>query len=128
MSTNPSISQTQLSGTIAHLLSASIEDQAQVSALDLAYQDAVKRNDADKIDTILHSCFAMILGDGRQVSRQEILDLARNRVIEFEIQDEEPGTQCVRVWGNTAIVTACLHIKGRKGIQEFERRVWFSDT
>ena len=103
-------------------------DKAAVAALDLAYQEAVKRNDADTIDRILHPQFAMILGNGAFVSREEILQSARSAEKEFEIQDEEEGTQEVRVWGDTAVVTALLNIRGRKGDERFERRVWFSDT
>lgn len=99
-----------------------------VAQLDLDYQAAVKRNDADTMDKILHSNFVLILGDGRVVSRGELLDSARRRDVEYEIQDEDPGTQTVRLWGDTAIVTARLWIKGKSAGQSFERRLWFSDT
>ena len=34
----------------------------------------------------------------------------------------------MRVWGDTAVVTALLWIKGTQGSQSFERKLWFSDT
>jgi len=46
----------------------------------------------------------------------------------YEIQDEEPGTQTVRVYGDTGVVTALLRIKGTNQGVGFDRRVWFSDT
>ncbi len=46
----------------------------------------------------------------------------------YEVQDEDPGTQVVRVWGNTAVVTALLRIKGTNKGVAFDRRLWFSDT
>lgn len=104
------------------------DDRDVVARLDLEYQAAVKRNDAAAMDKILHSDFALILGDGSIVSREELLDSARRREIEYEIQDEDPGTQTVRVWGDTAVVTARLCIKGRRAGEHFERRLWFSDT
>ena len=104
------------------------QDQAIVAGLDIAYQAAVKRNDAEAMDKILHEHFALILGNGNFVSRDELLDAARRREIHYEIQDEDPGTQTVRVWGDTAVVTARLRIKGTKGGQPFDRRLWFSDT
>lgn len=103
-------------------------DRALVAGLDLAYQAAVKRNDADRMDSILHEQFFLILGDGRIVSREELLDSARRKESIFEIQDEDPGTQTVRVWGDTAVVTARLWIKGTRNDAKFERRLWFSDT
>ena len=105
-----------------------LEDQATVAALDIAYQAAVKRNDADAMDQILHDKYALILGDGTVITREELLGSARNKVIEYEIQDEDPGTQEVRTWGDTAVVTARLWIKGHRDGLPIERRLWFSDT
>jgi len=107
---------------------AQADDRQIVSELDIAYQAAVKRNDADAMDKILHENFALVLGSGHVVSRTELLDSARSRDIEYEVQDEDAGTQTVRVWGNTAVVTARLWIKGTRAGQPFERRLWFSDT
>ena len=49
--------------------------------LDTAYQAAVKNNDAEAMDKILHEQFVLVLGDGRTVSRKEILDEARSKSI-----------------------------------------------
>jgi ketosteroid isomerase-like protein len=104
------------------------DDRLAVAALDLEYQAAVKRNDAAVMDRILHPSYALVLGDGTFVSREELLDEARLRVNEFQIQDEEEGTQIVRVWGDTAVVTAKLRIKGSNQKGAFDRTLWFSDT
>lgn len=104
------------------------DDRDVVSKLDLTYQAAVKVNDAETMDRILHPDFVLVRGDGRIVTRQTIVEAARNRTIEYAVQDEEPGTQTVRVWGDTAVVTALLNIVGKQGAQTIERRVWFSDT
>jgi hypothetical protein len=32
------------------------------------------------------------------------------------------------MWGDTAVVTARLWIKGRRAGKPFERKLWFSDT
>ena len=128
MSIESSITEAQITDAASQAGAQSVEDQMQVSALDLAFQDAVKRNDADQIGAILHPQFAMVFGDGRTVARDHVLDAARNRTIQYEIQDEDPGTRFVRVWGDTAVVTALLHIKGTRGGELIEKRVWFSDT
>lgn len=104
------------------------DDRRAVAALDLEYQAAVKRNDAAVMDRILHPNYALILGDGTFVSREDLLDEARLRVNEFEVQDEDEGTQTVRVWGDTAVVTARLRIKGTNAKGAFDRTLWFSDT
>lgn len=104
------------------------EDRAAVAALDTEFQAAVKRNDAGTMDRILHEDMVLVLGDGRVLTKAAQLEIARERKIQYEIQDEEPGTQVVRVWGDTAVVTALLRIKGVREGQSFDRRLWFSDT
>ena len=104
------------------------DDRIAVAALDTAFQAAVKVHDVETIDRTLHADMALILGDGRVVSREDHLQAAREKKIQYEVQDEDPGTQFVRVSGDTAVVTARLWIKGsREGIA-FDRRLWFSDT
>ena len=103
-------------------------DEQTVAGLDTEFQAAVKRNDFATMDRILHEEFVLVLGDGRTESRQQLIDEARQRLITYEQQDEEAGTQKVRVWGDTAVVTAKLWIKGTKAGVSFDRTLWFSDT
>ena len=103
-------------------------DAALVSALDLRFQAAVKHNDADAIDAILHPHYLLVLGDGTKVTRAELIAEARDRTTVYDIQDEDDGTQSVSVWGDTAVVTARLRIKGSRAGQRFDRTLWFTDT
>jgi ketosteroid isomerase-like protein len=104
------------------------EDRRIVESLDTEYQAAVKRNDVETMKRILHDGMVLVLGDGRTYTKAEILESARDKSIEYEYQDEDPGTQIVRVWGDTAVVTARLRIKGLDKGVAFDRRLWFSDT
>lgn len=104
------------------------DDRKAVAALDTAFQAAVKVHDLATIDRTLHADMTLILGDGRVVTREDHLQAAREKKIQYEIQDEDPGTQFVRVSGDTAVVTARLWIKGTKEGVVFDRRLWFSDT
>ncbi|HEX6661495.1 MAG TPA: nuclear transport factor 2 family protein [Sphingomicrobium sp.] len=106
----------------------SAADEELISALDLEFQRAVKANDARTMDRILHDQYYLVLGNGTVVSRQELIEEARSRRIDYEVQDEVPGTQRVRIWGDTGVVTAKLKIKGRRDGQVFTRTLWFSDT
>lgn len=105
-----------------------VDDERAVAAMDIEYQAAVKRGDVKTMERILHPQFALVRGNGQVVSRDDILDGARSGAYEYEAQDEIEGTQAVRVWGDTAVVTALLWIKGRHKGEPFDRRVWFSDT
>ena len=104
------------------------EDRQAIAALDIKYQEAVKRNDADTMGRILDDNFVLVLGNGTVYKREDLLDSARKKHIVYERQDEDPGTQTVRVWGDTAVVTARLWLKGIREGEAFERRLWFSDT
>ena len=115
-----------LTGSAA--LASSEEDRAQIAAIDTRYQEAVKRNDAETMAQILHKDFILVLGNGKTHTRADLLNDARTARIKYEKQDEDPGTQTVRVWGDTAVVTALLWLKGVAGGQAFDRRLWFSDT
>jgi ketosteroid isomerase-like protein len=105
----------------------SADDRRQVGRLDLEFQAAVKANDAETMTRILHPDMVLVLGDGRVLSRADQLKESRLKLTQYEIQDEEPGTQTVRVVGDTALVTALLRIKGRSSGKHFDRRLWFSD-
>jgi ketosteroid isomerase-like protein len=104
------------------------DDRKAVAALDTEFQAAVKRNDAETIDRILHADMVLVVGDGRVFTKADHVQAAREKKIVYEIQDEEPGTQEVRVLGDTAVVTALLRIKGTSEGASFDRRLWFSDT
>ena len=60
--------------------------------------------------------------------RADLLNEARAGKIQYQAQDEDAGTQTVRLYGDTAIVTARLWLKYTYEGKSFERRLWFSDT
>lgn len=101
-------------------------DQKAVSALDTKYQAAVKVNDASTMDRILADDFVVITGTGHSYSKADLLNMARTNQVVYEHQDE--SEQTVRVWGDTAVVTAKLWGKGLDKGKAFDWHVWFSDT
>jgi ketosteroid isomerase-like protein len=103
-------------------------DRRAVAALDTAYQLAVKANDAPAMARILDDQFTLVTGDGKVYSRADLLAQARSGKTHYEQQDEAAGTQTVRVWGNTAVVTALLWIKGVSENKPIDYKLWFSDT
>jgi hypothetical protein len=74
------------------------EDAKTVAALDTKYQAAVKANDAATMDQILADDFVLVTGRGKVFSKADLLDSARKKEVTYERQDEEPGSQKVRVW------------------------------
>jgi ketosteroid isomerase-like protein len=115
-------------GVATDLNASSEEDAKTVAALDTKYQAAVKSNDAATMDQILADDFVLVTGRGKVSSKAVLLESARKKEVIYERQDEEPGTQKVRVWGDTAIVTALLWIKAVQGGKPIDHKLWFSDT
>jgi ketosteroid isomerase-like protein len=104
------------------------DDAAAVAALDTEYQAAVKRNDAAVMDRILLDDFVLVTGRGQTFAKADLIRSAREKVSVYEHQEEIEHSQKVRVWGDTAVVTALLWVKGVTSNQPFERKLWFSDT
>ena len=118
-----------LSLGIATDLNASSEEGAKtVAALDTKYQAAVKSNDGATMEQILADDFVLVTGRGKVFRKADLIESARKKEVTYERQDEEPGTQKVRVWGDTAVVTALLWIKAVQGRKPADYKLWFSDT
>ena len=105
---------------------AAASDAKAVAALDTAYQAAVKANDAEGMARILADDFVLVTGRGKVFTKNDLLEEARKKSTIYEKQDELE--QKVRVWEDTAVVTALLWIKGTSEGKTSERRLWFSDT
>ena len=102
------------------------EDTKTVAALDNQYQAAVGRNDAVAMDHFLADDFVLVTGSGKSYTKADLLEEARSG--RFVYEHQEDTQQTVRVWGDTAIVTAKLWAKGAEDGKPFNYRVWFSDT
>jgi len=97
-----------------------------VAALDTEYQAAVKNGDAAAIARLLPDTFMLVTGSGKTHTKADILDEARSGRIKYSVQDDTD--QSVRVWGDTAVITAKLHLKGTDTGKPFDYVLWFSDT
>ena len=102
------------------------DDRATVAALDTQYQAAVKNNDATTMDRILADDFVLVTGSGKTFGKADLLEAARTQSETYEHQED--SQQTVRVWNDTAVVTALLWVKGRNKQQAFDYKLWFSDV
>lgn len=108
-------------------LATESDDIATLSALDTQYQAAVKANDAAGMAKILADDFILVIGNGTTSTKADLLKEAEDRARTYEHQEDTEQT--VRVWGDTAVVTAKLRLKGaRKDGAPFDYTLWFSDT
>jgi len=116
--------------TAINFAAASVdEDKETVAALDTRYQAAVEKNDAETMARIHHDRMFLVLSDGTVQTGAFLEQRARDRVYTWEHQVEVDNSRVVRIWGDTAVVTAKLWLKGTKttgGAVNF--KLWFSDT
>ena len=104
------------------------QDAQTVAALDTMYQKAVKANDIAIMDRILADDFVLVTDRGASLTKADLIKEAREKRTIYEHQEEEEGTKKVRVWRDTAVVTALLRIKGTRDQNPFDYKVWFSET
>ena len=110
----------------AQVPAACPRDAATIIELDRQYQDAVFRNDAERIERLLPDDFALVTGRGKLVGKAQLLREARERVATYERQHD--SRQSVRFIGDIAVISALLHAKGRQDGKPFDYRLWFSDV
>src|SRR5712672_878322 len=92
-----------------NLVAASVEEDAKtVAALDTQYQAAVEKNDAETIARIHHENMFLVLSNGTVLTGGFLEQRARDKTYTWERQVEVDNSQVVRVWGDTAVVTAKL--------------------
>jgi ketosteroid isomerase-like protein len=102
------------------------EDVATVASLDDRFQAAVKANDPEPLKEILADAFILVTGSGKIFNKQQSIEEARTRSTIYEHQEDTDRT--VRVWGDTAVVSAKLWIKGVRDGKPIDATLWFSDT
>jgi ketosteroid isomerase-like protein len=102
------------------------KDEAAVAALDIQYQEAVKKNDVSTMGRILADDFVLVTGRGQTQSKSDLLKESGSGSIIYEHQEDSNRT--VRVWRDTAVVTALLWAKGTENGKSFDYKLWFSDV
>jgi ketosteroid isomerase-like protein len=97
-----------------------------VAALDTEFQTAVKRNDVAAVDRLLPSDYILVSATGDVQTKADLVKEARQK--KYVYTHQEDSRQTVRMWGNTAVLTALLWAQGTTEGKHFDVKVWFSDT
>ncbi len=120
-----SVAQPQESSTMP-AAAALTADQLAIKDLDTRFQAATKADDVAAIDAALPEDYILVTGSGRVLTKADLVRDAREESTIYEFQD--PSQQTVRVWGDTAVITALLRIKGVREGKTIDFSVWYSDT
>jgi ketosteroid isomerase-like protein len=102
------------------------DDQKTLAKLDTDYQKAVEQNDTKTMARILADDFILVSGDGTVYTKDDLLKDAASGNTKYEHQVDSDRT--VRVWGDTAVVTAKLWVNGVEDGKQVDYYQWFSDT
>lgn len=102
------------------------DDQKALTKLDTDYQKAVEQNDTKTMARILADDFILVEGDGTVSTKADLLKDATGGKTKYEHQVDSERT--IRVWGDTAVVTAKLWAKGLEDGKQVDYYMWFSDT
>ena len=78
------------------------------------------------MDRILADDFVLVTGLGKIYTKADLLEEARSKRVVYDHQED--SAQTVRMWGDTAVVTALLRAKGTDEGKPFDYKLWFSDT
>lgn len=117
---------TVLSAGFAPFAQAAPRCADNVAALDTEFQAATGRKDAAAIDRLLPDDYILITSKGQVETKAGLLAEARDPKVIYTHQED--SRQTVRIWGDTAVITALLWAAGTEDGKPFEYRVWFSDV
>jgi hypothetical protein len=78
------------------------------------------------MERILADDFVLVTGNGRRQTKADLLKESSSGEITYEHQEDTD--RAVRVWNDTAVVTALLWAKGAQKVKSLNYKLWFSDV
>ena len=99
-----------------------------IAALDSEYHTAVKTNDAATIDRILADDFVLSRSGKASLSKTDLVNRARDNQARYERHEVEEGSQKVRVWHDTAVVTERVWVKGTEDGKAVDEKMSLTST
>ncbi len=100
--------------------------QTKIIALEKAWNQAYKIADVKALDALLDNAIVLVNDDGSVQTKKEFL--ASLRAANSQEQQVAPESMSVRVFGNTAIASGVMRVKGVEGGKPYVRREQFVDT
>jgi ketosteroid isomerase-like protein len=100
--------------------------ESKVIALEKAWNQAYKIGDTKALDEILDKSIVLVNDDGSVQTKGEFL--ASVHATNSQEQQVAPESMSVRVFGNVAIASGVMRVKGVEGGKPYARREQFVDT
>jgi ketosteroid isomerase-like protein len=100
--------------------------QSKIIALEKAWNQAYKGGDTKALDEILDQAIVLVNDDGSVQTKAEFL--ASVHATNSQEQQVAPESMHVRVFGDVAIASGVMRVKGVEGGKSYMRREQFVDT
>jgi ketosteroid isomerase-like protein len=104
--------------------------KSKIIALEQLWNQAYKSGDTKALDTILDDAIVLVNDDGSLQTKTEFLASVKASTPQPTAQQQQvvPETFNVRVFGNVAIATGVMRVKGVEDGKPYTRRERFVDT
>jgi ketosteroid isomerase-like protein len=106
------------------------EIESKIVALENVWNQAYKAGDAKALNSILDDAIVLVNDDGSVQTKGEFLASLKPSAPQAGAQQQQvaPESLSVRVFGNVAIATGVMRVKGFEGGKPYSRRERFVDT
>ena len=103
--------------------------KSKVIALEQLWNQAYKSGDTKALDSILDDGIVLVNDDGSVQTKKEFLASVKSTPLPAAQQQQvAPESLSVHVYGNVAIATGVMRVKGEEGGKAYSRRERFVDT
>jgi ketosteroid isomerase-like protein len=107
-------------------LLAEAQDTSKVIAMENAWNQAERHNDAGAVELLLADDFVMTTAEGTMYNRAQIIASVKDTSYKPDVLQSSDMT--IHANGNTAVVTGAYYEKGIDKGKPWERRGRFTDT
>jgi ketosteroid isomerase-like protein len=121
---------TTLSTTTVWAQDAEAATKSKIIALEQLWNQAYKSGDTKALDSILDDGIVLVNDDGSVQTKAEFLASVKSSAPDPGAQQQQvaPESFNVHVFGNVAIATGVMKVKGVEGGKPYTRRERFVDT
>jgi ketosteroid isomerase-like protein len=104
--------------------------KSKIVALEQLWNQAYKSGDIKALDSILDDAIVLVNDDGSMQTKAEFLASVKPSAEQSSAQQQQvaPESFNVHVFGNVAIATGVMRVKGVEGGKAYTRRERFVDT
>ena len=119
-----------LAGVLSLAETADQAIKSKVAALEQLWNQAYKSADTKALDSILDDAIVLVNDDGSVQTKAEFLASVKSSASQASAQQQQvaPESLNVAVYGNVAIATGVMRVKGVEGGRSYTRRERFVDT